>query len=183
MTWHALLGWLVWRWSGAVVATVGRAVLLVSRSRGLARRAVALGRLAWRWVATVGPGCVAGVMAVARSCAPCGGVGAVGVAVERRGGWRLRGQAMLLASRRSRGLARRVGVATGLALWACTVGVTVRRGGDERKKKKKKKETLNVMTWLRGLSRGKVVVDGGRRGPRADMWRNGGAAAAVSVIL
>ncbi|KAH9165810.1 hypothetical protein EDB89DRAFT_1911098 [Lactarius sanguifluus] len=137
------------------------------------------------------------------SCAVfrCGG------GVER--GWQMRGQAVLLATAVMRPCC--VGVVMGLVvlrrgLWVSCQGfwrgmdrgghsgawVTTRHlqcwgdsvawGGDERKKKNNKNKRTHSK---RGLSRGEVlvveVVDGGRRGPRADAWRNGEAGATWSV--
>ncbi|KAH9172324.1 hypothetical protein EDB89DRAFT_1906182 [Lactarius sanguifluus] len=127
----------------------------------------------------------------------CGGVGAGSCAAFRHGGgvergWRMRGQAMLLATAVVRPC--RVGVATGLVvlrqgLWVSRQGfwrgmdwgghsgawVTTRHlqcwgdsaawGGDERKKKNNKNKRTHSK---RGLSRGEVlvveVVDGGETG-------------------
>jgi hypothetical protein len=68
------------------------------------RVAVVLRWSAWRWVATPGLGRVAGFTAVARSCAPHGGVGAVSVTVGGDSGaglcrWRHGGREVLRAVR------------------------------------------------------------------------------------
>ncbi|KAH9176831.1 hypothetical protein EDB89DRAFT_1902631 [Lactarius sanguifluus] len=136
-----------------------------------------------------------------------GGVGAGLCAAFRHGGgvewgWRMQGQAMLLATAVVRPCC--VGVAMGLVvlcwgLWVLRQGfwrgmdwgghsgawVMTRHlqcwgdsavwGGNERKKKNNKnKRTHSKRCIVAGLSHGKVlvveVVDGGRWGPRADVW-------------